>query len=44
MIVQNEADVPFDLRDIRFVKYVPNGEGIGQLKEDLVKSLQRIGD
>ena len=44
MIVQNEDDVPFDLRDIRFVTYLANREGIGQLKEKLVKSLHATVD
>lgn len=44
MIVQNEEDIPFDLRDIRFVTYLRNKEGIGQLKEDLVRSLHATVD
>jgi len=31
MIVQNEEDIPFDLRHIRFVKYLPNREGYEKL-------------
>ena len=44
MIVQNEEDVPFDLRDIRFVKYLRNREGVGELKEVLVRWLQATID
>lgn len=43
-IVQNEADVPFDLRHIRFVKYAQNSVGLDKLKEDLKKSLRAILD
>ena len=27
LITQNEADVPFDLRHLRYVQYLNNGEG-----------------
>ena len=42
MIVQNEEDIPFDLRHIRFVKYLPNSEGYGKLHSDLVKAIGTI--
>ena len=42
VIVQNEEDIPFDLRHIRFVKYLPNNEGYGKLQADLVKSISAI--
>ena len=29
-IVQNEQDVPFDLRHMRFLKYLRNNEGLKQ--------------
>lgn len=39
MIVQNDADIPFDLRHIRYIKYLPNNEGYGKLEADLVKTI-----
>ena len=42
MIVQNEDDIPFDLRHIRYVKYLPNGEGYQKLRVDLAKSIGAI--
>lgn len=30
-IVRNEEDIPFDLRHHRFIKYLPNGEGLKEL-------------
>ena len=41
-IVQNDEDVPFDLKHIRFVKYMQNTEGLGKLRSDLRRSLQEI--
>ena len=41
-IVQNDEDVPFDLKHIRFVKYVQNTEGLGKLRSDLRRSLQDV--
>ena len=41
-IVQNDEDVPFDLKHIRFVKYVQNAEGLGKLRSDLRRSLQEV--
>jgi hypothetical protein len=35
LITQNEADVPFDLRHLRYVKYLNNGEGLEKLKSDV---------
>ncbi len=35
LITQSEADIPFDLRHLRYVSYLNNGEGIEQLKERL---------
>ena len=42
MIVQNEEDIPFDLRHIRFVKYLPNREGYEKLQADLESSISAI--
>lgn len=41
-IVQNDEDVPFDLKHIRFVKYVQNTEGLGKLRSELQRSLQEV--
>ena len=40
MLVQNEQDVPFDLGNIRYVKYLPNNEGIENLKTELSRFIQ----
>ena len=40
MIVQNDEDVPFDLGHIRYVRYMPNKEGLEKLREDLLTSIQ----
>ena len=42
IVVQNEQDVPFDLRHIRFVQYLPNREGYRKLQKDLEKSIAAI--
>jgi hypothetical protein len=31
LITQNDADIPFDLRHLRYVKYLNNGEGLAAL-------------
>lgn len=41
LVAQNEADVPFDLRHLRYVKYLNNGEGLAALGEKLK---QRFAD
>jgi hypothetical protein len=41
-LVQNAGDIPFDLRHIRFIKYLNNGEGREELKKDLSTKLKRI--
>ena len=40
MLVQDERDVPFDLHSIRYIKYLPNNEGIGNLKTELSRFIQ----
>ena len=42
LIVQNDQDVPFDLRQFRFIKYLPNKEGMEKLRKDIKKSIQSI--
>lgn len=41
LITQNEADIPFDLHHLRYVKYLNNREGLRELKQKL---LQRLRD
>ena len=41
LLTQSETDVPFDLRHLRYVKYLNNGEGLEKLAEDL---RERFGD
>ena len=40
IIVQNAEDVPFDLRHIRYIEYLPNNEGIEELKKKLSQFIQ----
>ena len=35
MLTQDEEDIPFDLGQIRYIEYLPNGEGLKKLTEDL---------
>jgi hypothetical protein len=42
LIAQNEADVPFDLRHLRFVKYLNNGEGLQELSRKLLSKLKDL--
>ena len=42
LITQNEADVPFDLRAHRYVKYLNNGEGLAELANRLRPRLQDL--
>lgn len=35
LITQNEADIPFDLRHLRYVQYLNNGEGLAALSDRL---------
>lgn len=39
MIMQEQKDVPFDLKHIRFIKYLANREGMYKLQEDLKRTL-----
>jgi hypothetical protein len=42
LITQNEADIPFDLRHLRFVRYLNNGEGLQQLSAKLQARLSSV--
>lgn len=39
-IVQNDSDIPFDLRHLRFIKYLNNGEGRRGLTEQILEKLR----
>ena len=41
MLTQNDEDIPFDLRHIRYIKYLPNGEGLRKLKEDIGRFIRK---
>ena len=41
-IVRDEHDVPFDLRHIRFLRYLHNNEGLEQLRVELRESLREV--
>lgn len=42
LITQSEQDIPFDLRHLRFIRYLNNGEGRAALTEALQDRLQTI--
>lgn len=42
LITQNESDVPFDLRHLRYIKYLNNQEGLAKLSELLQARLETI--
>ena len=42
MIVQNEEDIPFDLRHIRYVRYLPNQQGLEKLASDLEEHIRAV--
>ncbi len=39
MITQNEDDIPFDLKHLRYISYLNNGEGRNELEQDLLQVL-----
>lgn len=39
LITQSQDDIPFDLRHLRFVKYLNNGEGLRELKDRIQQRL-----
>ena len=41
LITQAESDIPFDLRHLRFLKYLNNSEGRNELRRHLA---ERLGD
>ena len=42
LITQSEHDIPFDLRHIRYIRYLPNSEGLGELSLSLQAKLRSI--
>jgi len=42
LITQSESDIPFDLRHLRYVKYLNNGEGLAALSSKLSHRLNDI--
>ncbi len=42
LITQNEADIPFDLRHLRYVRYLNNAEGRAELAAALGKRLRSV--
>lgn len=42
LIVQNEADIPFDLRHIRYLRYLNNSEGLDTLGREIGQRIQTI--
>lgn len=40
LITQNRDDIPFDLRHIRYLTYLNNGEGLGKLETQLTERLR----
>jgi len=42
LITQAEADIPFDLRHLRFVAYLNNGEGLAALQARLEPRLVEL--
>ena len=41
-LAQHDTDIPFDLRHIRFLKYLNNNEGLVDLSEKLKERLQTL--
>jgi hypothetical protein len=42
LITQKESDIPFDLRHIRYVTYLNNNEGRGNLAEKVLQRIQTL--
>lgn len=42
LIAQHESDIPFDLRHIRHIRYLPNEQGLQDLAEKVSKRLQAL--
>lgn len=42
IIAQNDLDVPFDLRHLRYIKYLNNTQGLGELSSQIKNRIQTI--
>ena len=42
LITQSEADIPFDLRHLRYVHYLNNGEGLQELRSKLEQRISAL--
>lgn len=42
MITQSQQDVPFDVQGIRYIKYLPNREGLETLSQDVTTRLRTL--
>jgi len=42
LITQNEGDIPFDLRHLRYVTYLNNGEGLAALEQRIASRIEAI--
>lgn len=42
LITQSEYDIPFDLRHLRYIRYLPNSEGLTELSVSLQNKLRSI--
>lgn len=42
LITQNEADIPFDLRHLRYVRYLNNGEGLERLVREIQPRIRQL--
>ncbi len=42
LIAQHESDIPFDLRHIRHISYLPNEQGLKELAENVSKRLEAL--
>lgn len=44
LITQSDADIPFDLRHFRYIKYLNNSEGLKQLQGTLAERLRTLAN
>lgn len=44
LIAQHESDVPFDLRHIRYIRYLPNDEGLATLVPKVADRLRELAN
>jgi hypothetical protein len=42
LIAQHDSDIPFDLRHIRHIRYLPNAQGLEQLADKVSKRLESL--